>query len=101
MVEVRAVRAARPERAAVVARADPRAQAWRGWPEQEWLGRGWPARATPTTRRPTNESSLLAPEELPRVVLEIASELLDVVVELLVHHQRTHRAFAMPHVGDD
>ena len=33
-------------------------------------------------------SQLLAPEKLPRVVLEVPRELLDVVVELLVHHER-------------
>lgn len=41
-----------------------------------------------------------APEELPRVVLEIPEHLLDVVVERLVHHQRADRALATLDVGD-
>ena len=38
--------------------------------------------------------ALLAPEELPRVVLQVAQHFLEVVVERLVHDQRSHGAFA-------
>jgi transposase len=40
------------------------------------------------------EARSLLPEELPGVVLEIPHHLLDVVVDLLVHHERADRALA-------
>src|SRR5688500_428242 len=43
----------------------------------------------------------LAPEELPRVVLEVADELLQIVVDLFVHQQRADRAAAFANVLHD
>ena len=44
---------------------------------------------------------LLPPEELPGVVLEVAHELLHVVVDLFIHHERADGALAFLDVGDD
>src|ERR1700736_4385279 len=56
---------------------------------------------TPAAEATRPRTELLPPEHLPRVVLEVAHELLHVVVDLFVHHEGADAALALLDVRDD
>src|SRR5262249_23679106 len=99
-------------------RASTRARRWSTWARRWWTwarrwstwarrwstwARRWStwAAARPTLARPATEPRSVPPEQLPRVVLEIADELGDVVVHLFVHQERADGALAAADVRDD